>query len=111
MYSVKFWVLLLKALDTLNRFPALFYKGKYFCDFLFTFLYIKPILKKVVYSTRRESAPNWSTFTFRVDRLTQLDKFSRFSTTLKRETNFCDSFLLSYASVTNTTEKACHGSL
>ena len=34
------------GLDTLTSFSIIFYKGDNFCDFLFPFLYFKPLLKR-----------------------------------------------------------------
>ena len=39
-------VMFLRGLDTLERFSIIFHKGDNFCNFLFTFLHTRPLLKR-----------------------------------------------------------------
>ena len=41
-----------KGLDTFGKFSSIFHKEDNFCDFLFAFKHIKPLLKRV-YSKRK----------------------------------------------------------
>ena len=47
----------LRGLEEPGNVYNIFYKGDNFCEFLFTFLCTKPLLKKGVHSKRKESPP------------------------------------------------------